>query len=139
MTVTTFNDVKPEELERTTEAGEENPTGFLFAMIVSKTEGCMYMNSLWEVQPRVCPDYAEAAFLRFPDGPRHLILGMPRDMTEDGATWLYAIGKNLDPARRVLWLNDVAIALRHGLPLNIALGLAGSMARVRPLWQRRAE
>lgn len=98
----------------------------------------MWMYTLDEVRPRTCTDHAEEAFLRFPDGPRHLILGMPRDMSADGAAWLWAIGMSLDPVQRVIWLNDVAIALRHGCPLNIALALAGHMARVRPLWKRRA-
>lgn len=97
----------------------------------------MWMNTIQEVQPRPCPDHAEVTFQRWPKSAGMLFLGMDDKLTAEGAAWLWMIGKHLDPVRRVLWLNDVAIALRHGLPLNIALALAGNMARIKPLWKRR--
>ncbi len=97
----------------------------------------MYMNTIYEVTPRPCPDRGEVTFRRWPKSASTLFLEMDAELTAEGAAWLWMIGKNLDPARQVLWLNDVAIAMRHGLPLNIALALAGHFARVRPLWKRR--
>jgi hypothetical protein len=97
----------------------------------------MYMNSIHEVTPQPCPEHGETTFQRWPKSATALFLEMDAALTAEGAAWLWMIGTHLDPARRVLWLNDVAIAMRHGLPLNIALALAGHMARVKPLWKRR--
>lgn len=96
----------------------------------------MYMNTIQEVQPSPCPDHGELSFGFFPPSPKFLRWNMPVDIGIDGANYLWAIGKTIAPKHRVTWLNDVAIALRHGCPLNIAIGVGKHTGKIKPLWKR---